>query len=271
VDRSARKFAWRDTLMSYAVPVQPGRSRPTVVSIAVLLLWAVVALRVVTIALGFVPTPELDRAMEELNGDDTLAASGAIGQVLSVVVGFIVAAAFAVLAVFVGKGSQPARVTTWVLGGIVALCMGCGLIASVAAPSLLNSVTSTGDTQTDQAVQDAQELLDLTPAWLTITLNVVGVLSVLALLGAIIVLAVPSANEYFRKEEQVWVPPTGPGGGYPQYPLAMPQYPPATPQYPPATPQQPGFPPVPPPPGQPPAPGQPPFPPSQPPFPPPQS
>jgi MFS family permease len=264
--------------MSYAVPVQPGRSRPTVVSVAVMLLWAVAALRVISIALGFVPTPELDRLMEQFNGDNAVATGGVLGQVVSVVVGLILAAAFAVLAIFVGKGNQPARITTWVLGGIVALCMGCGLIGSVAAPSLLNSLTSTGDAQADQAVEQAQAILDATPAWLTAALNAVGVLSVLALLGAIIVLAVPSANEFFRKEEQVWVPPTGPGGGFPQYPPATPQYPsaypPPTPQYPPAapqyppsaTPQPPGIPPAPPSPG-----GQPPYPPSQPPYPPTQS
>jgi hypothetical protein len=260
--------------MSYAVPVQPGRSRPTVVTVAVYLMWAALVLNLINVGLTFVPTPELDRALDEFNRDHPELSSGgsveAIGTYIGVGLTLLVAAGFGVLTVFVGRGNQPARVTTWVLAGIFVLCQGCGLISSAALPALLNGMAGSGNADTEAVAEQTRILTENTPAWLTATTTATAVLILLALIAVIILLAVPSANEFFRKQEQVWVPPTGPGGGFPQYPLATPQYPagpqfpPTPPQYPatppPQYPQAPGVPPVPPAP-----PGQPPYPPSQPP------
>lgn len=222
--------------MSYAVPTPPPKVRPAAVQTAVWLMWAVVALSVISIALSFVPLPEVDRALEEfyaqhpeLRNDAAIA----IGEIGALSLTAIMAAAFAVLAIFVGRGSQPARITTWVVGGIVALCQFCGLASSLATPALLNSMPSNGDPSTDLAVEQAQLIARATPVWFTVASNAILVLSLLAVLVTIILLAVPKANEYFRKEEEIWVPPTGSGGGYPQYP-------------PPAIPQNPGAPPAPP-------------------------
>jgi hypothetical protein len=234
--------------MSYAVPTPPPKARPGVVQAAVWLMWAVVVLSLLSVVVSFVPLPELDRALDEFYAEhpelrnDAVMAIGEIGG-LSLTV--IMAAAFAVLAIFVAKGSQPARITTWVVGGIVALCQLCGLISSLATPALLNSVPSSGDPDADLAVEQARIIQENTPTWYTVASTGFLVLTLLAILVAIILLATPRANDYFRKEEEVWVPPTGPGGGYPQFP------PPAVPQNPGAPPAQP---PAPPPAAQPPAP-----------------
>src|SRR4051812_25102301 len=45
--------------------------------------------------------------------------------ILSVVLYVLLGVGFGVLGVLVGKGKNPARIVTWVLGGIVALCCGC--------------------------------------------------------------------------------------------------------------------------------------------------
>jgi hypothetical protein len=222
--------------MSYAVPTPPTKVRPAAVSTAVWLMWAIVALNVISIALSFVPLPELDRALDEFYAqnpefrDDAVMAIGEIGA-LSLTV--VMAGAFAVLAIFVGRGSQPARITTWVVGGIVALCQLCGLGSSLATPALLESMPTGEDPAADLALEQARLVARATPVWYTVVSNAILILSLVAILLVIILLAVPKANEYFRKEEEVWVPPTGSGGGFPQYP-------------PPAIPQNPGTPPAPP-------------------------
>jgi hypothetical protein len=220
--------------MTYAIPGPPAKTRPTVVRVAVFLLWSIVALQVIGIALGFVPTPELDRALDEFYeqnpppaGTDT---ATAFGSAVGIAIAVVVAVVFAVLAIFVGKGSQPARITTWVFGGIVALCQGCLVTVGLAAPALLSSMTGSGDPNAERAAEEAQVVLDNTPVWLTVATTAIGVLSVLALIVAIILLAVPAANEYFRKTEEIWVPPTtGAGGGFPQYPPTQPPTPPTPP------------------------------------------
>ncbi len=228
--------------MSYAVPLSPpAKPRPTVVRVAVLLMWAVVAALVINIVLGLLPTPELDAALDafyerhpEMQGDGS---ANVIGSVVGIAFTAAVAIALGVLAIFVGKGSQPARITTWVLGGLGVLCFGCGALLTAAAPSLLSGASG------DEQVETSAELLDLiranTPDWLYYTTTLLNIVIVVALIGCIILLAVPAANDYFRKEEQIWVPPTDPsaGGGFPQFP-------------PPAVPQNPGAPPVPPAPPQ---------------------
>lgn len=227
--------------MTYAIPGQPTKQPPTPVRVAVMLLWAVVILRLVAIGLSFVPTPELDQAIEDLYGDNPppgAAVGTALGVGFSIVIGVVLSGAFAVLAIFLRKGSQAARITTWVFGGIVTLCMTCGVIASLIAPSLLSSMTNAADPEAQRAAEEAQLIYENTPTWLTVSSTAVEVLMVLALLVALILLAVPSANAYFRKEEEIWVPPTPPGsgGGYPPYP--PPPAPPANPGQPPYPPTQ---------------------------------
>lgn len=230
--------------MSYAVPTPPPKVRPGVVQAAVWLMWAVVALSLLSVVVSFIPLPEVEQALDEFYAEHPEFrndAATAIGEILALSLTVIIAAAFAVLAIFVAKGNQPARITTWALGGIVTLCQACGLISSLATPALLNSVPSAGDPAADLAVEQARIVAENTPTWYTVLGNGLLILTLLATLIAIILLATPRANDYFRKEEQVWVPPTGPGGGYPQFP-------------PPAIPQNPGAPP----PSQPPAPPTPP-------------
>jgi hypothetical protein len=64
---------------------------------------------------------------------------------------------------------------------------------------------------------------------MTTVSTVTNVLVLICLLLVIILLALPASNDFFRKEQEVWVPPTYPpvGGGY-GYPPAPPS-PPAPP------------------------------------------
>jgi len=231
--------------MTYAVPQPPpAKTRPGVVRAAVALMFLAASFQVVSIALSFLPNDKLDQALKqfyadhpELNSSNaTEVASNAVGVAIQV----LVLVGLVVLAVFVSRGSQPARVVTWVLSGLGALCLGCAALANAVVPSLLNGASGSSN---DQATT-TKELLDVvranTPDWQYYLSNALAVLLVLALILVIILLAVPAANDYFRKQEQVWVPPTDwTGGGFPQVPPpALPQDPMAPPPPPAAPPSQ---------------------------------
>jgi hypothetical protein len=72
-------------------------------------------------------------------------------------------------------------------------------------------------------------IADGMPAWYTpVVLAAVGLMCI-GVLGTIIALAVPRANEYFRKPAQMWIPSYDPyQQGYPQQPYP-PQLPPTQP------------------------------------------
>lgn len=226
--------------MSYTIPGPPPKQRPTVVRIAVYLLWAVVAINIINIILGLLPNPELDQALEEFNRENALPEGAEAANNIAVIAGTAFSALFtialAVLAVFVGRGSQPARITTWALGGFLVLCQGCGLIVYASLPSLTSGAA--GNEDAERAQRQAEIIAENTPAWLATTTTVLSVLSLIALILVIILLAVPAANDFFRKQEEVWTPPTG-GGGFPQYPPPSGSQDPGAPPTPPAPPAPP--------------------------------
>jgi len=218
--------------MAYAVPPPP-KTRPSAVDTASTLLWVVVATQVISLIVLLLPNDELSAALDQFERDhpDFEGAGGTITLIAGLVgVGLttLIAVGLGVLAVFLRRGSQGARITTWVLGGLLALCSVCGL----AGTALSSSMTGTSDNA------DANELSRIieenTPAWQATVSLIVNLVTLGALIAAIVLLALPVSNDYFRKEQQVWVPPTTfpGGGGYGQTP------PPAPPSGPPPPPQQ---------------------------------
>jgi hypothetical protein len=138
--------------------------------------------------------------------------------VVASVLGLLFAAGFVVLAVLNNRGKNVSRIVTWVVGGISLCCTGFGIVGT-ALTSSMN--VSTGDGPDPAEIQDRinSELPWLTPLSLT-----TSIITLVALLVALILLALPPSNEFFRKPAQVWEPPV-PGGAYPAYP----QVPPAGP------------------------------------------
>jgi hypothetical protein len=147
---------------------------------------------------------------------------GAIG-------GAVIAGLFAignlVLGLLVRKGKNPARIVTWVFSGIAVLCYGC----SLGSRSLTSSLNGLGSTPESEAMQ--KRMTDVVPGWQTTVSMITVIILLLAFLAVIILLALPASNEFFRKEQQVWVPPTYPGdaSGFPPAPPAPPSVPPANP------------------------------------------
>lgn len=228
--------------MSYTVAEPPpAKPRPTVVKTAVLLMWATVVMQLITMVLSLLPNDQLSAALDQYYQDHSElgGAGGSTAATTTITVGveLLIIAGFAVLAIFVSRGAQPARIITWVLSGLAVLCLGCGSLVNAVLPSLLSADTS------GQGA-DAVELLDLiranTPDWIYYLSSAMNILVVLSLLAVIVLLALPASNDFFRKEVELWVPPTAPAGGYPQMPPpAIPQNPSGTLPEPPAPPQSP--------------------------------
>ncbi|HEU4423250.1 MAG TPA: hypothetical protein VFR67_12015 [Pilimelia sp.] len=204
-------------------PVAPGQARPTTVTISSWLLFLVAALQVAgTIvalsALGTIADIYND-AYEgtELEGSgDFLAGIGIIG---GSAFGVLMAVGLVVLAIFNNRGKNGSRITTWVLGGLLLCCSGFGLVGQLAGASM-NFGTGGGDLPDPEEIQ---RRIDEAVPWYTPTAAGLGLVALLALATALILLALPPSNEYFRKRQPVWEPPVP---GYPGY-QAQPGYPPA--------------------------------------------
>jgi hypothetical protein len=216
--------------MSYTVSTPGAKPRPGSVSLGSLMLYLGALLIVVYGVLSIVASQMMGDI--EIDGQNVQPGFGSsFGAVSSVIQGILylaLAAGLAVLGSLVARGKNPARIVTWVVDGIVVLCCGCGAIGNAFTSSLLANMPGM-----DQETLD--EIAAATPGWLTVASTVVALLIVVSQLAAIIALAVPASNEFFRREEQVWVPPTYPG--QPAFPPNVPpSVPPVPPSYPPATP-----------------------------------
>lgn len=250
--------------MNPAAP--PGKQRPGSVTISSYLLFLVAALQVLSLILSLTVIGPVTDVYEEAYADvpEIGGAAGTIGVLSAVVSGgfsLLVAVALVVLALFNNRGKNPARIVTWVLGAVLLCCFGFGLVGQ-AASSALTMGGTTGPDMPDQA--ELQRMLEeALPGWYTPVNIGLGVISLLALLVALILLALPASNEYFRKPQAAGQ--LMPGSMYPGYPQGEPAYPqvpgyPQAPAHPPAPPTSPPAPPAPPaaPPANPPTPPSPP-------------
>jgi hypothetical protein len=195
----------------FAVPPSPAeRVRPATVTVASALLIVVAVVYVI----GFVMSISIIGTMtevfeEQFAGTD---AEGAEGVVAGVAVAFsainlLIAIGLVVLAVLNNKGKNPARIVTWVLGGIGLCCAGFGLLGS----GVNTSFGGSGDVDQEQL---EQRLEDALPSWYEPANLAVLVISILALAVALLLLALPPSNQFFRKPEQPFEPPPPPA--YPQ-------------------------------------------------------
>jgi len=173
------------------------------------LLYVYVANQVVSTILSWV----LADPAQVVTADPEVPAGAVTGlAIVSTVIGLAVAAGFVVLAVLVGRGNNVARIITWSLGGLITLCNGCGLIA-LGGMSALPPIT---DPQT------GEDLFAAATSELSAWDYATTILGFVALFVALILLALPAANDYFRKREEVWVPPAAGYSAYPAYPPAAP-------------------------------------------------
>ena len=217
-------------------PGTPPRTRPAVVTASSWLLIGVAAIQLISLILTLATIGTVREVMRDAyagtsveGAADFIWVFGLIGAVLTL----LLAIGLVVLALLNNRGRNGSRITTWVLGGILICCSGGNLLNGVAGSSLTGGNTTNGDVPSGEEIQ--RRLSDAMPSWYGPVSILLGVLTLLALLTALILLALPASNEFFRKRPQGWEPPV-PGAAYPGYP-ATPGYPPTS-DYPPA----PGYP-----------------------------
>ena len=214
-------------IMSYTVTSQAGKRRPATVTAASALLYLCALVEVVALVLSVLAFSRVSSVLNQEFAGKPEAQVMKTGLIIGVIIGTVIPVLFAtgtaVLGLLVSKGKQPARIVTWVLAGISVLCYGCQL-GGAALTSSLNGVAGT---TTPQAEAIQRRLAEAVPAWQTAVATATTVIVLLALVAVVILLALPASNDFFRKEQEVWVPPTWPGdSGLPPVPP-----PPANPPY----------------------------------------
>jgi hypothetical protein len=226
-------------------PAAPAaRVRPSSVTISSNLLFLVAALQVVGLIVALSVFGKMsDIYKEAFRGTEVESQASTIATVTVIAtagIGLIVAIGLVVLALLNNRGKNPSRIVTWVLGGIYVCCSGIGLAGSAAG----NAMNMGGGNANGPSQEEIQRLLDeQLPSWYTPASTTISVVVLIALLVALILLALPASNEFFRTPQVAWEPPV-PGSTYPAYPQTYPGYPPSGPPSQPSGP--PSQPPVPP-------------------------
>lgn len=212
-----------------AAPAQP--PRPTTVTISTYLLWLTAALSLISGALAVsMVGKQADVYSELYRGTAMEGTEGLVvgGTVFVVVLGLLFAAGLAILGIFNNRGRNGARITTWVLGGISVCCSGFGLAGTALTSSMNLESSNSGTGPTANEVEAA--LNRVLPSWYEPLSTVLSVVSLLAILGAVILLALPASNAFFRKVQPAWDPNQQFGyqgqPGYPQAPYQQPGQPP---------------------------------------------
>jgi hypothetical protein len=190
------------------------RPRPGSVTISSYLLYAAAVLLAVVAITGLATLG----TVSDVFGDAYAGTSveGAEGFIVGVtaffaVVQLLFAIAFVVLALLNNQGRNAARITTWVVAGLGACCTGISL-GGTAAGGMNTGTSSTGDMPDPQVIQ---ERLDAAlPSWSGPLTLVFSILVFVALLAAIVLLALPASNAFFRKQPAGFEPPV-PGAAYP--------------------------------------------------------
>lgn len=201
----------------YLVPEQPGGSpaRPGTVTIATFLLYLLALLSIVSAALNIYTASLQDKAkllaifLDGGYPQDQAEASATLAPVTyyaGAAVSVLLAILYVVLAVFVGKGKQWARITTWVVSGL-GICCGLLGLAAMGFEGALTGMTDTGGIDVEKVLEGQAALL---PGWLTPATNAVSIASLLLSIAVVVLLLLPPSHPFFRKPEPEWTPPAYP-------------------------------------------------------------
>jgi hypothetical protein len=177
--------------------------RPATVSTANLLLLVVAALYLIGFLINISAIGTMTEVFREefagteAEGGESVAAIVIIGAAS---INLIFAAGFIVLAMLNNRGKNAARIVTWVVGAIALCCNGLGLVGQ----GLGTMGTAGGDIDAEELERRLTEAL---PSWFDGANLAVMVLTLLGLLAALILLALPASNEFFRRPEPNFEPP----------------------------------------------------------------
>jgi hypothetical protein len=223
-------------------PAAPAtRRRPGSVTASSYLLILVAVIQVINMVIALSVAGKMREAYKAAyagtNMADQAETVASITAIATAVIGVLVAAGLVVLALLNNRGKNPSRIVTWVLGGLFLCCSGVGLAFSAAGNAFGMNNANNGNAPSPAEVQRA---LDANlPGWYQPVTTTLAAVSLLSLLAALILLALPSSNAFFRRPQPTWEPPA-PGSTYPGYP--PPGAPGGEPGYPQSYGGQPGYP-----------------------------
>jgi hypothetical protein len=206
--------------MAFADPAPAPRARPSTVNLAVNLLYAAAGLEVINIIVGLLYAGKIaDNAKNAVKGtsQENAGLSAAATGTISLVVGVLIVVLLVLLALYVGKGKQVARILTWVLGGLAVCCLGSAFALTPLSSAGWDAARK-NDPDLPTWDRYNEMLYEGIPGWYQPLTVVLGVLLVLLILGAIILLALPASHPYFRKVEPQWEPPVPGGSSDPNWP-----------------------------------------------------
>ncbi|MBM2616764.1 hypothetical protein JIG36_14470 [Actinoplanes sp. LDG1-06] len=187
---------------------------------AAYLLYGVAAIQVINAILTLSISSSLTDAVRdayagtEAEGAEAFVSVAFIG---GAVINLLLGVGFAVLGYFDSRGRNASRIVTWVIGGISLCCLG----ASLGSTALVGSVNSGSTTSGPSQDEVQRRLEDAMPSWYTPATTTLAVVGLLAILVVVILLALPAANDFFRKPAAAAWDPSVP---YPSYP-GQPPYP----------------------------------------------
>jgi hypothetical protein len=200
-----------------AAPAEPVRKAPAVVTAASAILFVLGVLGLISAILSLAGLGTTTDRFRLLAVRVTNATPGDINNqvnqlrvqtIIGAVIGGLIAILLIFLAIWLVKGSNMARIVTWVVCCIGALCACCSG-TSLFALSGLSRIEVSGDQQAEKQVDLAKALADSVPGWQKGVVGTVAVLQLLGYLAVAILLALPAANAFFRKvTAPVWQPPT---------------------------------------------------------------
>lgn len=200
------------------------RVRPGAVTAVVWTQFLTAALLIVTgIGLFSVQSAVQDIVVDEIRNDPAFDGSGItaddIGAIVTVTFA-VIAGIYVVFAIFYvvlgllnNRGARPARILSWILSGIALACCGIGGLINRAGTAMNPAVNETEyQDEMTRAIEEA------TPGWV----SALDWITLIAFIGGslliIILLAVPAANEFFRKDDVAGPYPGQPPYGQPPQP-----------------------------------------------------
>jgi hypothetical protein len=224
--------------------IEPGaRRRPgTATAGGYLMILAAILIVGAAVALLLTSGPVVNAARDAYTAPppkpDQVAAGVRLVFIVIAAIYLLVAVGELILGLFTLRGSNAARIVTWVFNGLVVLCFGCLGALSLGGNRNPGTITSTPNQDGVDPAKFSKAVTDAVPSWSGPTMGALLITTELALIVSIVLLALPASNAFFRRRQEII-------GAEPAYP-GMPGYPPV-PGYPPAGPP-PAGPPAPPPP-----------------------
>lgn len=193
------------------MPVTAKPARPMIVAIAAVIMGLMALLHLLGTVVSFAAMNSAAETFRELAGRedlrtediDTGVAALRTGLVGSAILQILMALLLAGLAWGVIRGSQPARVTTWIVCGLGVLCACCTGFTSIAT----FSSGSTASTDPNQVVGGV--MIQSVPAWASGILGGSSALNLLGYIATAVLLALPAANAFFKGGNNPgWQPPS---------------------------------------------------------------